>query len=65
VSDWINGWNETSAMKFCEDAFTFDPAVETCNEHLNISAEPYIDSCIEDIKAIFFLSVLLYFVQIK
>ncbi|XP_056009128.1 von Willebrand factor D and EGF domain-containing protein-like isoform X2 [Ostrea edulis] len=50
VSDWINGWNATSARKYCEDAFTFDPAVETCNELVNISAESYIASCVEDIK---------------
>ncbi|XP_061196666.1 von Willebrand factor D and EGF domain-containing protein-like [Saccostrea echinata] len=50
VSDWINGWNATSARKYCTDAFTFDPAVETCNSLVNISSESYIDSCVEDIK---------------
>ncbi|XP_048752177.2 von Willebrand factor D and EGF domain-containing protein-like [Ostrea edulis] len=50
VSDWINGWNATSARKFCEDAFAFDPAVETCNDLVNISSGSYIDSCVEDIK---------------
>ncbi|XP_062592496.1 von Willebrand factor D and EGF domain-containing protein-like [Saccostrea cucullata] len=50
VSDWINEWNATSARKYCNDAFSFDPAVETCNALVNISSESYIDSCVEDIK---------------
>ncbi|XP_062592479.1 von Willebrand factor D and EGF domain-containing protein-like isoform X2 [Saccostrea cucullata] len=50
ASNWINGWNATSAMKYCTDSFTFDPAVEICNSLVNISSESYIDSCVEDIK---------------
>ncbi|XP_062596363.1 von Willebrand factor D and EGF domain-containing protein-like, partial [Saccostrea cucullata] len=50
TSGWTNGWTESSARTFCENSFTTEAAVDTCEKKAKVSSSSYVESCIADIK---------------
>lgn len=52
IPTWINGWNESHAIKVCEDSINNDPVKLECEKHIDIRqmVNYSISSCILDIR---------------
>lgn len=52
IPTWRNGWNESHAIKVCEDSINNDPVKLECEKHIDIRqmVNDSISSCILDIR---------------